>query len=134
MGIINWKRLVFYTLSIGFAIYSILLWTQKEKVSEVSPLLVAEGKQVWQTYNCQSCHQFYGLGGYLGPDLTNEFNKWKGNTALIEAFIRSGNRRMPSYHLSDREMKALLGFLEAMNQTGVADPRHFAIRQTGMIE
>jgi nitric oxide reductase subunit C len=126
--------MVFYCLCAGFIIYTYKLWTQEEKPSFVSPQLVAEGKLVWQKHNCQSCHQFYGLGGYLGPDLTNEFERWDNNAQVIEAFIRSGNNRMPSYNLTQDEMKALLGFLEAMNTTGNADPRHFAIRKDGMIE
>lgn len=129
-----WKRLVFYSLCVGFMVYTYKLWTYEEKPSFVSPRLVADGKLVWQKYNCQSCHQFYGLGGYLGPDLTNEFARWNNNARIIEAFIRSGNNRMPSYNLSEDEMKSLLGFLQAMNTTGNADPRHFAIRKDGMIE
>ena len=28
------------------------------------------GKVLYQKYNCTACHQIYGLGGFLGPDLT----------------------------------------------------------------
>ncbi len=34
----------------------------------------AAGKLLYQKYNCQACHQIYGLGGYMGPDLTNVYS------------------------------------------------------------
>lgn len=130
----NWKRSVFYLLCAGFVFYTIRLWTLEERQSIASPDLIAEGKLVWQKYNCQSCHQFYGLGGYLGPDLTNVLSKWKGDKRIVSAFIRSGNNRMPAYQLDNEEMEALLLFLEAMDATGNSDPRHFKMRKDGMIE
>lgn len=93
-----------------------------------------EGRLVWQKYNCQSCHQLYGLGGYLGPDLTNVYSaKGKGET-FIKAFIRSGTKQMPSFDLSPDEEAQLLEFLRSTDESGIADPRNFRIHFSGMIE
>ena len=62
---------------------------------------------VWQKYNCQSCHQLYGLGGYLGPDLTNVYSAKGKGELFIKAFLHAGTKQMPSFDLSKEEEKEL---------------------------
>lgn len=50
-------------LAYSFSIYLHPFSTAYDK--RLNRELVSEGRLVWQKYNCQSCHQFYGLGGYL---------------------------------------------------------------------
>lgn len=76
---------------------------------------VVSGKALWQTKNCQSCHQLYGLGGYMGPDLTNVAAK---GPAYMQAFLKGGTRKMPDFHLTEPEMHRLIAFLEWVDQTG----------------
>ncbi|MCH7870146.1 MAG: c-type cytochrome, partial [Planctomycetes bacterium] len=33
--------------------------------------MAKSGLAIWRENNCQACHQIYGYGGFLGPDLTN---------------------------------------------------------------
>lgn len=33
----------------------------------------ADGKRIFQAYNCMGCHTMVGNGAYLGPDLTKEY-------------------------------------------------------------
>ncbi|HNB80636.1 MAG TPA: cytochrome c [Chitinophagaceae bacterium] len=91
-----------------------------------------QGHLVWQQHNCQSCHQLYGLGGYLGPDLTNVFSK-RGEV-VIKAILEQGTKQMPAFRLSKQEYSQLILFLKAVDQSGDADPRHFSIYKTGMIK
>jgi nitric oxide reductase subunit C len=91
-----------------------------------------DGKLVWQKYNCNACHQVYGLGGYLGPDLTNIYSR-KG-PAYISAYITSGNITMPKYKIDVNEMESLLHFFKSIDATGSADPRKFKINTNGTIE
>ena len=91
-----------------------------------------DGKMVWQHYNCNACHQIYGLGGYLGPDLTNEYSL-KGKD-VINAFLISGTSTMPVFHMSEKEMNDLVAFLKDVDRTGSADPRTFTIYPNGTIE
>ena len=95
---------------------------------------VAEGKLVWQKYNCQSCHQLYGLGGYLGPDLTDVYSKPGKGPLYIRAMLHSGVKQMPAYRLPKEEEKALLMFLAQADSSGSADPRDFRAEINGMIE
>lgn len=94
----------------------------------------AEGKLVWQKYNCQSCHQIYNLGGYLGPDLTNCIAQEGKGELYIKAMILSGTKQMPAFKLTDTEFTQLIAFFTAINKTGSADLRTFTVKGDGMIE
>ena len=92
----------------------------------------AQGRLVWQKYNCQTCHQLYGLGGYLGPDLTNVYSS-KGDT-IIRAMLATGSASMPSFNLSNAELNSLIAFFKQTDASGQADYKSFSILPNGMIE
>ncbi|MBI2922356.1 MAG: cytochrome c [Planctomycetes bacterium] len=79
------------------------------------------GLAVWRDYNCQACHQLYGQGGFLGPDLTNAVDDTR-TWEEFEALLTKGYGRMPALRLSPCEQSAVLAFLRAMNRTGRALP------------
>lgn len=74
------------------------------------------GLLAWQARNCQGCHQLYGLGGYLGPDLTNVYGA-RGKDYLTY-FIRHGGIRMPAYAVPDDEIAGLVEFLAWVDASG----------------
>ncbi|WEN14509.1 c-type cytochrome [Rhodanobacter sp. AS-Z3] len=45
----------------------------------------ADGKRVFQAYNCMGCHTMVGNGAYLGPDLTEEYKH--AGPAWLAAFL-----------------------------------------------
>ena len=96
--------------------------------------VASEGRLVWQKYNCQSCHQLYGLGGYLGPDLTNIYSAAGKGEVVIKAIVKSGTSQMPSFSLTAKEESSLLQFLKSTDASGLADPRNFVVKSNGMIE
>jgi nitric oxide reductase subunit C len=110
-------RIVLFLLCTACAIYTALVY----RFSDASPeadLLSAEaalGKELWQEKNCQSCHQLYGLGGYMGPDLTNVAAK---GPAYMRAFVEKGTGRMPDFHLSKTEVGRLIAFLQWVDKSG----------------
>ena len=71
----KWQLYIFTALVLLFLAFSASIYT-REDVNGASPV-AGSGKLVWQKHNCQSCHQLYGLGGYLGPDLTNVISQVK---------------------------------------------------------
>lgn len=77
---------------------------------------------MWQDNNCHTCHQLFGLGGYLGPDLTNVVAKKGYTKEYIKAVIKNGMFQMPKFELNDAELDNLLTFLEAANNSGSAQP------------
>ena len=70
-------------------------------------------------------HQLYGLGGYLGPDLTNVYSKTASNEAYIKGIIKSGVKQMPAFEISEEEMNALLQFLKNVDQSGSSNPQDY---------
>ena len=73
---------------------------------------------MWQENNCTACHQIYGLGGYLGPDLTNIASNPDKGLDYAKAFFNSGIKSMPKFHFSDEEKVHLATFLKEIDQTG----------------
>lgn len=124
---------IFIFLCLSFIAYSLSIYishpSENKKNNEA-----AAGRLVWQKYNCQACHQLYGLGGYLGPDLTNLVSENGKDESYIKAMVRTGTRQMPAFDISDEETKQLIIFLTSTNESGIADPRRFDIRASGMIE
>ncbi|MBK7967343.1 MAG: cytochrome c [Bacteroidetes bacterium] len=96
--------------------------------------LAGKGKLVWPKYNCQSCHQIYGLGGYLGPDLTNIYSHPKKGNQYIRTMLKSGIRQMPAFELEEDEINALLEFLKSTDASGNADPSQFTVNEFGLTE
>ncbi len=47
----------------------------------------ADGKRVFQAYNCMGCHTMVGNGAYLAPDLTKEYTT--AGPAWLAAFLPS---------------------------------------------
>lgn len=112
---------VFAGLFLVFTVFTYLIYTQSGETAPAAPLMsqqADEGRLVFQKYNCQACHQFYGLGGYLGPDLTNASSRPGKGDNYLRAILRTGIGQMPNFNLSENEIDALSAFLKYTDQTG----------------
>jgi nitric oxide reductase subunit C len=90
-----------------------------------TPVLVGEeldGRRVWLANNCQACHQLYGFGGFLGPDLTNAASRLQ-KPQLVDR-LALGEGQMPKFDLPEDDVEALWSFLSAMDKTGVGQARN----------
>jgi nitric oxide reductase subunit C len=128
---------LFIVLSATFLIYSLSIYIQPLSIKKDTRFNIekaSEGRLVWQCYNCQSCHQLYSLGGYLGPDLTNIMSNPNKGEKIVRAMVKSGTKQMPAFSLSDNEMNMLVEFLKSTDASGKADLRNFSISNFGMIE
>ena len=112
------NRVVFMLLCAAFIPYSLYVYTSGTGASEVNAVTaeVRHGQDLFQEHNCVACHQFYGLGGYMGPDLTNVIST-KG-AAYARAFMMAGTQRMPNFNLDDTELDALVAYLEFVDESG----------------
>lgn len=119
-------------LALSFFSYSFSLYLAPPVKKNVVSSATSDGKLLWQKYNCTACHQVYGLGGFLGPDLTNTYSL--RGPLYIKAFLQSGTVTMPNFHFNEKELNALLAYLQNMDASGKADPKTFIISSNGTIE
>lgn len=131
-GSIN-NRAIISTLCVAFVVYSATVYTSGTAATLGDPMSDAarHGQQVFQDKNCIACHQFYGLGGYMGPDLTNVIST-RGE-AYSRAFIVAGTARMPNFELTDDEVSAVVAYLGFVDQTGTYPLEDYQILWTGNV-
>jgi len=118
------------SLIIAFIIYNTLVYTS-DRLVKLSPKAI-EGEQLWLNNNCNACHQIYGLGGYLGPDLTNVYTR-VSNDNYLKALFNSGVKAMPQFHFTEKEKEALIQFLKEVDQTGYYPDRNAEIEPNGWV-
>ena len=117
------KIIAFITLFTAYLVYSIIVYTKgTEKniaVSANEQTRIKNGSRLFQEYNCTSCHQLYGLGGYLGPELTTAFSDSGRGEIYMKAFLQAGGPRMPNFHFKEEELNALISFLKYVDASAV---------------
>ena len=114
-----------------FLIYSGYLYTHLPHKVVQKDKKVSKGKLLWQDYNCNACHQVYGLGGFLGPDLTNEYSL--RGPVFIRTMLQNGTAVMPQFNMTEEEIDDISSYLKDVDASGKADPRTFRIHEDGTI-
>ena len=105
----------------AFLLYSWFVYTDGTRIG--IPAMNASairGKQLYQRHNCTACHQVYGLGGYLGPELTTVMSQKGKGEAYVRAILKTGTARMPDFHLTDAETADLSEYLRHIDGTATA--------------
>ncbi|TDQ25400.1 c-type cytochrome [Tenacibaculum caenipelagi] len=116
-----------------FCFYNFLIYTSKEKETPVKLSKKAiKGQKIWQDNNCWSCHQVYGLGGYLGPDLTNIYSTKDSN--YIKAMLNSGIQSMPKFSFTEEDKEAIVAYLKTIDSTGYYPNYEAIIKPNGWVE
>ncbi len=80
----------------------------------------ARGLATWRDHSCVACHAIYGLGGHMGPDLTDAISR-RGRP-FARARILAGGGGMPPFALQEVEMSELLDWLAFVDSTGNYPP------------
>lgn len=128
----QYKILIFSLLTVGFFSYTFLLYNENSVYDPIEGISSDNGKRIWQEKNCIACHQIYGLGGYLGPDLTNTYSR-KGENH-IKAFLRSGTQIMPDFHFTETEIQDVTQYLKSIDKSGTGMPDKLKINYNGTID
>ena len=120
-------------LIITFCFYNFLVYSSKENETPIQLSSKAlKGQKLWQDNNCWSCHQVYGLGGYLGPDLTNVFSTKDSN--YIKAMLNSGIKSMPKFSFTEKDKQAIVAYLKTIDSTGYYPNYEATIKTNGWVE
>lgn len=119
-------------ISIAF-FYNFNIYTKKLKSEELTLSNKAiKGQKIWLENNCCSCHQFYGLGGYLDPDLTNLVKNKNFN--YINSILKSGIGTMPKFNFTKSEVEDLVFFFKEINNTGIYPNKNVEIQYNGWVK
>ena len=130
-------KIIWTLLFVSFITYSGIVYRDcdpKENnlnETEIPDHSIKNGWMLWQEKNCQSCHQLYGLGGYMGPDLTNVYSAKNKGPEYMRGFIKYGMGRMPDYHLNDEEVADVISFLKWVDQSGQTAVHASSVHWTG---
>jgi nitric oxide reductase subunit C len=122
------KIVAFISLFVAYLLYSIIVYTKgTEKnivVSADEQSRIKNGSHLFQRYNCTACHQLYGLGGYLGPELTTAYSDPVRGELYMKAFLKAGGPRMPNFHFKEEEVNALISFFKYVDTTAITYKTH----------
>lgn len=127
------KRYYFWGLVTLYLVHSAVIYLFAGASAPVLSGRAVKGKLLFQEHNCIACHQIYGLGGYMGPDLTNVMSAPGKGEVFARAFIQSGTLRMPRFELSDSEVEALVAYLKEVDRTGTSPVVDFRLQMNGTV-
>jgi nitric oxide reductase subunit C len=127
-------RLILAVLMVVFTIYNYWVYTSSgQNTIPVMSDQAIDGEILWQKSNCTSCHQLYGLGGYMGPDLTNIISRPNKGPIYTKAFLNSGVKAMPKFNFSEIEKDNIIAFLTHIDRTGYFPNKHSQLEKTGWV-
>ncbi len=133
---LNTKRFIISILIASFFIYSVVIYTVGTRVDKGEKWITEQsrqGKLLFQKKNCIACHQIYGLGGFMGPDLTNVISALGKGPDFAKVILSNGTERMPNYHLSENEIDAFIAFFTYTDKTGISPVKDFNINYNGTV-
>lgn len=123
-----WRVIIYYTAVACFFLQTGFVYFDYPRESPGPPLSqpARQGRTLWRANNCQACHQIYGFGGFLGPDLTNivarrPHEDWSD-------ILTEGRKQMPAFDFDEQQREAVIAFLSEVNQTGTGYPRYAQLR------
>ncbi|MCB0769583.1 MAG: cytochrome c [Flavobacteriales bacterium] len=128
------RRTVYFVLIGLFLLQTGLTYTVSTEAPTPASELNASaqrGEALYRKFNCTACHQFYGLGGYMGPDLTNVTTVQGKGPEYARAFILHGSGRMPMLGASEEQADDLVAFLKAVAATGTYPIRNLDLTPWG---
>lgn len=117
------RIVLFLSLFTTYVIYSAVVYTKgTENAVSADPAeanKINHGKKLYQQFNCNACHQLYGLGGYLGPELTTAQSDPNRGEIFMKALLKGGGPRMPNFNFSDDEISAFISYFKYVDATAV---------------
>ncbi len=123
MAVGAWRSPVFFAVAACFFVQTALVWLDLgARPGSTVPIAPSarQGQTIFRSHGCQSCHAVFGMGGFLGPDLTNAARRVP--PARFAELLQFGSGAMPAYHLDQNERDAVSAYLAAIDSTGQGTP------------
>lgn len=76
-----------------------------------------EGRKLFHDGSCQVCHQLWGQGGFLGPDLTNSASRV--DETRLASLLTVGSGQMPAYDFSAEQIAQMRAFLDEIDRPDI---------------
>lgn len=115
------KIIIYVSLFGLYLLYSFFVYTEGTKnnivISSEEQLKTNAGKLLFQQHNCIACHQLYGLGGYLGTELTTAYSDSTRGELFMRALLQGGGQRMPNFNFKKEEIDAIISYLKYVDAT-----------------
>ncbi len=106
------KKTMMTILVAAFVVQTALVYSddRQEPLSEDA----VTGRELWHANACQVCHQVYGQGGVLGPDLTNAASYL--DNARLDLLLKEGSGQMPAFGFTDEQVAHMAAYLKALDR------------------
>ncbi|MBP6334317.1 MAG: cytochrome c [Bacteroidia bacterium] len=123
-----------YTAAFLFSTYlcfSVWVYTKgTESISGIGMMNkdAHDGRILYQELNCIACHQLFGLGGYLGPDLTHVISSPGKGPSYTGALLKYGLRQMPDFQLDSIRVQKLVAFLAYVDSSASMEKKAYALK------
>lgn len=105
---------------ISLSSFALFAWVVKSSWALDAPMSeeAVAGKEVWQRYNCVSCHTLFGNGGYVGGDLTQIMAK-RSPEQLSDFFsnppVIPPHQKETHVALTEKETQAMTAYFDYLN-------------------
>jgi len=109
------KKVMLCCLVATFAIQTRLVYSDDVDLTLSSDAV--EGRKLFHEGSCQVCHQLWGQGGFLGPDLTNAASR-VDQTRLV-SLLTVGSGQMPAFDFSPQQIGYISAFLEEIDRPDI---------------
>ncbi len=109
------KKVMMSVLVACFVVQSGLVYSDDVDI-ELSAEAV-EGRRLFHEGACQVCHQLWGQGGFLGPDLTNASSRV--DETRLASLLTVGSGQMPAFGYDAEQIRQMRAFLAEIDRPDV---------------
>jgi nitric oxide reductase subunit C len=111
----NAKKILLGVLVLCFLVQTTLVYSD-DRSPPLSDAAV-RGRVIYHRNACQVCHQLYGQGGFLGPDLTNAARRV--DDVRMATLLTVGSGQMPAMHFDRAQIDDVRAFLREIDRPEV---------------
>ena len=106
------KKTMMTVLVAAFVVQTVLVYSDQRQEPLSADALA--GRELWHANAGQVCHQVYGQGGFLGPDLTNASSRV--DNARLGLLLKEGSGQMPALGFTDEQVAHMAAYLKALDR------------------